>query len=319
MPGSGTSTGTGDVFGKVKRTGFVTAGAALSFGNPLNRIRIDSGAAPTDVTVELVNLPPFGFSNTVSRTYTITANGGVGYSATMRLRYKDADASGLDETGFELWRQDGASWVSPAGAATRDTALNWVEESGITQFSPWTMAGGAGPICGVLMPRCQLFEVRGAEGSVVVTALANCSWSATPNVSWIEVTSNQIGAGTEVVSYVVRDNLSSMPRLGTITIAGQTLTVVQEGLNGAGCTFDITPKFTTFNADGGAGSVSVTTGEQCAWEAVSDSNWIVITSLNCGIDDGTITFTVAANPGPSGRSGRITIGGKVFAIKQGAP
>jgi hypothetical protein len=109
-------------------------------------------------------------------------------------------ASGLDETTFELWRQAGASWQSPAGAATRDTTQNWVEESGITEFSVWTISGGAGPICGVLSPISQYFEAEGSEGSVVVTALASCGWTAGANVSWIDVMSSQSGAGTEVVS-----------------------------------------------------------------------------------------------------------------------
>ena len=316
MPASGSSSGEGDVIGKVKRTGFVTAGAALSFGNPLNRIRIDTGTAPTDITVELVNLPPFGYSNTVRRSYTITANGGSGIEATLRLRYKDADASGLDETTFELWRQAGGSWQSPASAATRDTTQNWVEESGITEFSVWTIAGGAGPICGVLSPISQYFEAGGSEGSVIVTALANCSWAASSNVSWIEVMSSPSGTGTEVVSYVVRDNFTAMPRMGTITIAGQTFTVVQDSVSATECSFTIAPKFATYIAGGGAGNVDITTEGQCAWEAISDSSWITITSVSCGIGNGTITYSVGANPGPAGRNGTITIGGKVFAVKQ---
>jgi hypothetical protein len=158
--------------------------------------------------MNLVTLPPFGFSNCVSRTYTITSTGGSGISSTMRLRYKDAEAPGLDETTFELWRYAAPNWVSPAGGATRDTVQNWVQETGITQFSQWTIAGGTGPICGVLTPNSQFFGIQGSEGSIIVTALGGCSWTATSSASWLEITSSPSGAGTDIVTYLVRDNFA---------------------------------------------------------------------------------------------------------------
>ena len=53
MPASGTSSGGFDVVGTVRRTGFVSGGSALSFGNPFNTIKIDSGTAPTEIDVKL--------------------------------------------------------------------------------------------------------------------------------------------------------------------------------------------------------------------------------------------------------------------------
>ncbi len=146
MPASGASTGAADVIGNVKRSGFATGGAALSFGNPQNTIQFNTGTAPVDVTGNLVRSTPAGFpANTVSRTYTITPTGGSAFTATLRLRYKDTELNGLNESTLELWRFNGSSWVSPAGAATRDTAQNFVEETGITAFSPWAIAGPSGP------------------------------------------------------------------------------------------------------------------------------------------------------------------------------
>ncbi len=316
MPPSGTSTGSGDVIGNVKRTGFATGGAALSFGNPLNTIQINSGTAPTDITMNLVKLPPFGFSNCVSRTYSIAANGGVGISATMRLRYKDVEATGLDESSFDLWRYDGANWLSPLGTATRDTAQNWVQETGIAQFSQWTIAGASGPSCGVLTPNSQFFRAAGSGGSVVVTALPACGWTAASNASWLQVTSSQSGTGSDVVTYVVRDNFTSVPRQGILTISGLAFTVVQEGSAAPDCVFSISAASVVLNASGGAGSVDVITGAQCAWQAVSNDSWITITSNCCAIANGTVTYSVAAKTGTSGRNGTITIAGQTFSVKQ---
>ena len=105
-------------------------------------------------------------------------------------------------------------------------------------------------------------------------------------------------------------------RVGTIKIVGQTFTVVQGSVSAIECSFNIAPKFATYSAGGGAGSVDLTTDGQCAWEAISDSSWITITSASCGIGNGTITYSVGANPGPAERNGTITVGGKVFAVKQ---
>ncbi len=145
MPASGSSTGAGDVIGTVRRTGFIV-GSPLSFGNPHNTVRFDSGTVPTAINVNLLKGTPANFpSNAVTRIYTITPEGGSGYSATLRLRYKDAELNGVSETMLELWRYNGSAWVSPSGEATRDTAQNFVEETGITEFSPWAIAGPTGP------------------------------------------------------------------------------------------------------------------------------------------------------------------------------
>src|SRR6185369_6471318 len=141
MLASATSVGSGDVIGNVKRNGFVTGGPALSFGNQFNTIRFDSGTVPTDVTVNLVKSPPAGFSgNVIPRTYTISPNGGAGFIATLRLRYKDSELNVLSESNLELWRFNGSTWESPLGLASKDATANWVEETGITAFSPWVIA-----------------------------------------------------------------------------------------------------------------------------------------------------------------------------------
>ena len=68
------------------------------------------------------------------------------------------------------------------------------------------------------------FAPSGGTGSVSVSCGSGCSWNATSNApSWIYISS---GSGT--VSYSVDAN-SGAARSGTITIAGQTFIVYQEG------------------------------------------------------------------------------------------
>ena len=135
---SGTSAGNGDVIGTVQRTD--VGATTRSFGNPNNQIT-NSGAATT-LTVNLVKSSPVDFGNSVRRTYTLTPGAG-SLSAVVRLHYLDAELNGNTEATLELWRKSG-TWGSQ-GATTRDAGNNWVEKTGITAFSPWTIAGPTGP------------------------------------------------------------------------------------------------------------------------------------------------------------------------------
>lgn len=138
LPASVNSSGNGEIIGTMKRTNF-TVGTAVSFGNQFNTIRFDSGTPPTELTVNLSLTQPTAFPNAVSRFYTITPNGGSNYTATVRLHYLDAELNGNTESSLQLFRRDGTIWM-PQGATARDTINNWVETSGVTQFSPWAIA-----------------------------------------------------------------------------------------------------------------------------------------------------------------------------------
>ena len=149
MPDTASSAGTGDVIGTVDRTGFVSGGAALSFGNPFNTIQINSGGAPIDISVKLTETVPTdsstgqpnsGFPNAVTRTYVITPNGGSGFSTTVQLHYKTGDLNGNAEGSLNLWRFDsGTGKWNNMGSSGHDTTNHAVTQSGITQFSPWTL------------------------------------------------------------------------------------------------------------------------------------------------------------------------------------
>jgi hypothetical protein len=83
------------------------------------------------------------------------------------------------------------------------------------------------------------FGSAGGSGSVGVGVMAgnNCSWKAGTSYSWIHPSSG--GSGNGNVSFTVDANTSTSSRGGTLTIAGQTLTVAQGGfppgdLNGDG-------------------------------------------------------------------------------------
>jgi hypothetical protein len=147
------SAGTADVVGNVKRTGTpLPLATNLTFGNPNNLVNFTAaGTQPNDVTFNLVKAAPsggIGFPNAVNRTYTITQNGGSGFSVTLQLHYLDGELNGNTEgAGLNLWRFNGSGWA-PVGQTANDTTNNWVSKSGITVLSPWTLNSTLSPTSG---------------------------------------------------------------------------------------------------------------------------------------------------------------------------
>ena len=83
-----------------------------------------------------------------------------------------------------------------------------------------------------------------------------------------------------------------------------------------GCTFSIAPTSESFPASGGTGSLAVMAPDGCMWTASSNDSWITITSGESGSGNGTVEYSVAANPGASSRTGTMTIAGQTFTVTQ---
>src|SRR5262249_36625763 len=76
-----------------------------------------------------------------------------------------------------------------------------------------------------IAPAGQTFATMGGAGGVNVTTTSDCGWNAASNSGFITVTSGGGGAGNGTVNFTAAPNTSSTPRIGTITVAGQTFTV----------------------------------------------------------------------------------------------
>jgi len=76
------------------------------------------------------------------------------------------------------------------------------------------------------------FDLTGGSSSVSVDASTSlCPWTATSNDSWIQIAGGGVTTtGSSAVAYTVLPNTSSSsPRVGTMSIAGHTLTVTEAG------------------------------------------------------------------------------------------
>jgi hypothetical protein len=67
------------------------------------------------------------------------------------------------------------------------------------------------------------------NGTVAVSAGTGCAWTAKSNANWIDVKSGASGSGGGSVTFEVKKNDDDDDRTGTLTIAGHTFTVRQQG------------------------------------------------------------------------------------------
>ena len=114
------------------------------------------------------------------------------------------------------------------------------------------------------------------------------------------------------MTYSVPGNPYAYLRTGTITIAGQTFTVTQNGA----CTYSLSPPSVSVGSGASSGQVNVTASFQnCAWTAVSNAYWMAVQPAS-GSGSQPVSYSVAANTGALARNGTLTIAGQVFTVNQ---
>jgi Putative binding domain, N-terminal len=153
----------------------------------------------------------------------------------------------------------------------------------------------------------------GGSSNVQVTTAATCAWAAASPTSWITIVGSDTFTGPGSVNFTVAANGSSSPRTGTLTIAGQTVTVAQAGQP---CSFTLSSSGQSIAAAGGTGSFNVTAGGACGWTAVSSAGWLTVTGGASGTGNGAVSFSAAANGTTSTRTATITVNGQVFTVTQ---
>src|SRR5207249_11401545 len=103
--------------------------------------------------------------------------------------------------------------------------------------------------------------------------------------------------------------------VGTITGDAQTLTVTQAAA--PACTFSLSPTSQSVTSSATTGSFTVTAGTNCSWTATSNNaDWLTITSAPNGTGNGSVTFSVTANPNAQQRVGTIAVDGQTCSVPQ---
>lgn len=173
------------------------------------------------------------------------------------------------------------------------------------------------PVCAyTISPASSTIATDGGSGTVTIAAASACAWTATASASWIAITSGGSGSGAGTVTYSLGANAATTARSGTITIAGQSHAITQEGHPAVTCSFELSPGNADFNKDGGAGTFTVTAPATCAWTASSNAPWLVITAGGQGTGSGSISYTVARHNETAERRAVIALADRQFTVRQ---
>ena len=164
-----------------------------------------------------------------------------------------------------------------------------------------------------LTPNQMQVAVEGGTEVVSLTMGPGVAWTAESNADWLTIPSGTSGSGSASISVNVAANPRAESRVGTITVAGLTLTVRQEPL------WSEVEKDTPFPPaeDGGYGIITVTTEGNAAWQAVSDASWLTI--IDEGDHNGTDSVMWAADPytdTTKSRTGTIRVADHIIYITQ---
>lgn len=165
--------------------------------------------------------------------------------------------------------------------------------------------------CLVTLAAPPTIDARGGSGSLHVTTEPECNWEASTNVSWISALSPPSGQGTAHVSFRVAANDDASTRDGMIVVNGVQVRVSQR----AACSYDVAPSSQSIGVNGGAGTLRMSTSDDCSWTATPDAAWIGLTSAAEGNGNGTVSFTVERNRGDA-RTGVIVVASQRSTIIQ---
>ena len=166
-----------------------------------------------------------------------------------------------------------------------------------------TLSQGPSPVkCLVTLASPPMMDAGGGSGSLAITTQPECAWEVSSTASWISGFTPASGQGTATVSFRVTANDGSSTRDGMIVVNGEQARVSQR----APCRYDLGPANQSISASGGAGSLNIATTSDCSWSATTEASWIVLSSSRSGSGNGTVSFTVAPNPGEA-RTSEIAI------------
>ena len=284
--GNGTVRFTASANGGPPRSGAITAGGqtfTVQQGTGCSYSLSSSGQ----------NVPAAGGSGSVN----VSSGNGCGWTATSNANWltvtSGANGSGNGSVGFTAAGHTGASRQGTLTIGGKSFVVTQAESCSFA-ISPEQVSVGA------------------AAGStnVSVTTASGCAWTAASNAPWLTVVSGANGSGPGAVRVDAQANAGA-PRNGTVTIAGQTLTVTQ----GSGCAFTVTPETIAAPAAGGPAHIDVRGAPSCAWNAASAAGWITIVSAPAGNGNGGIDVTTSANSGPA-RSGTLLVAGRTVTVNQ---
>lgn len=165
-----------------------------------------------------------------------------------------------------------------------------------------------------LSPSPGTFPASGSRVTLTVTAARECTWNASTDASWAQITPTS-GQGETTLTVTVAENPDARVRSGAIAVNESRLSLSQEA---APCRFDANPSTIRLSHEAGQTSVNVSATGGCSWRASSGVPWARVLTAS-GTSSGTVQIEVSSNPGAA-RSTTLTIADRSVTVEQaGAP
>jgi len=286
-----------------------------------------SGTGTASVAFTLAaNSGPARSGSIVAGGSTFTISQASGCTASLGSSSANATASGGPSSVALTMSASTCPWTATSSASWLSVTASGTGSGSVAYTAA---ANTAGPRTGTLTIAGQTFTVNqpdgcsftlsatqaaaaatGGSGSISVTASAStCAFTTSSQASWLTgVTAGTNGSAT--INYAVAANPGSA-RSGTLTIAGQTVTINQA----TGCVATLSTQAVPANASGGSTTINVTmSGPSCDWTATTSAPFI--TNVGAGsTGSGSVTFTVSPNVGVA-RSGTLIIAGTTVTVSQ---
>ena len=115
-----------------------------------------------------------------------------------------------------------------------------------------------------------------------------------------------------------RGALTSIIALCVLPGCGSSSSETSVGPSPVRCGLTASTNPSGFPADGGSGTLTVSSARECSWSASSRADWIALAAPTEGQGDGTVRYTVAPNPAATPRSGTLVVGPETREITQQA-
>ena len=283
--------------------------------------RFTAPSAGADYTVTVSNAPNAGVT---SGTVTVTENLPGGLSSA------SLSGSGWSCSGNTCTRGDGLAGGSSYPAITVSVTVPSNAPSALT--NQVTVSGGGSSAASANDVTLTVSSSSPAAPTLSSPSNGATGVSPTPTLRWnasAGATSYDLHFGTSSTPPFLINTTETSYSVSTLTV-GTTYYWQVVARNSVGtanspiwsftttstCSYAINPINATAVVTAGAGTVDVMAGGGCGWTAGSNASWLSITSGGSGTGNGTVSYSVAANPYTLPRSGTLTIAGQTFTLTQ---
>jgi hypothetical protein len=151
---------------------------------------------------------------------------------------------------------------------------------------------------------------EGGAVNVHVASARDCTWSASTEAAWIQLSATS-GQGDAVLTGTVARNELPAPRSGAVVVNEQRVTVAQEPRP---CRYELSTAREHISAQGGRGRIEVQTSDGCAWNASGGGDWLRILTTS-GTGTAPLEFEAAPNGGDP-REAILTVADQRVVVEQ---